>query len=70
MVVAMENSTIPIGTRFQKTAASKKIYRVVSTVSRSYQPPHVQLSAETDPTEVITISSSSLLDIKFWKRLD
>ena len=61
---------VAVGARFQKASPSKKIYRVIAAVSRDYQPPHVQFSAENDSSQVITVAASSLFDQRFWKPVD
>ena len=61
---------IRVGTRSQKVSQSKKVYKVIATVSCSYQPPHVQLASETDHTDVITISAVTLHDSQFWRMAD
>lgn len=66
----MIDPMVRVGARFQKASKSRKVYRVIGSVSRSYHPPHVQLSVENNPTEVITVSSDSLFDSKFWLPLD
>ena len=57
---------IRVGTRFQKVSPSKKVYKVIATVSCSYQPPHVKLASVTDHTDIITISAITLHDCQFW----
>ena len=62
MVTAMK-----IGARFQKTSPPHKIYSVIATVSRASHPPHAQLAAEVDRTQVITVAVSALFDLQLWR---
>ena len=62
--------SIKIGARYQKILPPHKIYHVTVMVARSSHPPHVQLAAEVDPTQVITVAVSALLDLQLWRPVD
>ena len=61
---------IAIGPRFQKVSPPHKIYRVIATIARGSQPPHAQLAAEIDKTQVITVAVSALFDLQLWRPVD
>lgn len=66
----MGTLTVKIGSRFQKTSPPHKIYRAIATVARDSHPPHVQLAAEVDPSQVITVGVSALLDDQLWRPVE
>ena len=66
----MVTITVKVGSRFQKAVPPHKIYRVVATIKRDGQPPHAQLAAQVDPSQVITVAVSALGDSHFWKPVE
>ena len=66
----MPTAGVAIGARFQKAFPPHKIYRVVATIKRDSQPQHVRLVAEIDQSQVITVSTSALLDRQLWLCVD